>query len=282
LYVWVGSITEIPKITIIAVYNDRTYSSKKLEIENQYQWNRLIFAGFLKPNKYIVQIQIELSYENADDIDNYIYIDDIGLWLSQPSTYKRFEFMVSPNPISISSLSFTAYGGQNYLVSFTVYNLTSGQPDENGTFQVVFGYVDLETGQQTTSGNIVNGRFNFTINARSPFKYITENIGVTMYLPDEVISITITAYWLPSAEGEGEEEIDVDAWSTNIAGLIIPFMFMFFPAMLLGAKLGMSGFLGGMILGVVALYIAGLIPVWILFILALGIAYLLFKGLRNE
>jgi len=67
-------------------------------------------------------------------------------------------------------------------------------------------------------------------------------------------------------------------WTYTAVALSVPFLFMFVPAMLLGEKAGVVGFLVGLCLSITVMYLAGLLPLWAVFLAGLGIVALIFFG----
>ncbi|RLE47540.1 MAG: hypothetical protein DRJ31_08680, partial [Candidatus Methanomethylicota archaeon] len=76
----------------------------------------------------------------------------------------------------------------------------------------------------------------------------------------------------PESETWGTE------WTYTAVALAIPFMFMFLPAMILGEKAGVVGLIAGLCLSVTIMYLAGLLPLWAVFLAGLGIVALIFFG----
>jgi hypothetical protein len=60
--------------------------------------------------------------------------------------------------------------------------------------------------------------------------------------------------------------------------MIVPFMFLFLPALILVPYAGKMGFIVGLTIGTVCLYLGGMLPLWVVFLLGLGEIVLLLKG----
>jgi len=70
-------------------------------------------------------------------------------------------------------------------------------------------------------------------------------------------------------------------WTYTAVALALPFMFMFLPAMMLGHEAGIVGLIIGLCLSISIMYLAGLLPIWTVFLAGLGIIALIFLG-RNR
>ena len=251
-------------IKINLIYSDRSYTSKTVNVTATSSWQYLMFSGFILPNKYIIQIQIFLKNYYPD----YVNIDDVGLWSVLPSERTRFSFTLNPLPITKTANSFAAYEGISYTLICTLYNVTTGQISGNGTYQIsdIFG---LHT------GSISSGQFSQVLDVRSASTDLEEQIIITMVMTNEILTVNIRANWYyinptqPPPEGYNY---------APIISLIVPFMFLFITPMILVPYVGKAGFIVGLCIGAICLYIAGLLPLWTVFLIGLAIILLLLSG----
>lgn len=244
-------------VKVNIIYSDRTWDVKTVNITQVSTWEHLNYGStWIDDNKYIIQIQISLS----NYINQYVNLDDVGLWSSQPAGTYRFTYSLSPAPTEKSIIAFTCY--QRVAHTFYGYLWDENQSlTEDGTYSVVTDY-------GATSGSIVDGQFNFGLQARSSTTTFTEQIVITMTVSGEVIVINITATWTYTGEAE-EEGVYI---TTPIKNFFVMFLIIFVPPLGLAFEFSarkvnpMLGFIGGLLLMTAIGYMSGLTPLWFLFV----------------
>jgi len=265
LYYYATDSTEI-KITLI--YSDRTYSSKTKSIyPTGGDWEYLNFGeSWIEPNKYVIQIQIVIP----EYVPFYVNIDDVGLWSSIDTSYKRFSWSLTPQPESQTSYYAVVYQGIKYTLNCEIRNSTNGL-SENGTYTI-------SSQMETLTGDIVNGQFSRQLSARQSTTDFTEQIVIRIDLDDETIIVELTFEW----KYTGTPPQDTEQGMAQIVGMIVPFSFLFIPSLILGQEVGKIGFIIGLALGSFCLWMVGLMPIWLVFLIGLGIVALLIKGREYE
>lgn len=250
-------------IKVNIIYSDRSYTTKTMNLTSVGSWQQLIFSGFISPNKYIVQVQIML----ATYYPQYVNIDDVFLWASTPTSFKRFTYSVTPIPVSKTDVMFYGHENVNYVFSGYVWN--NNVLDESGTFIVQSIY-----GTSPNSGSFTNGQFSFNIPSRS---YATagdheEMFYITIVVGDESMIFGITARWIsegniPNEGGNGNIS------NTNIPietfiNFILLLCFIVLPAIGFGFYCGfhgvnpLFGFIGALTMLTAIGYLCTLVPLW--------------------
>ena len=145
-----------------------------------------------------------------------------------------------------------------------------------------------ETKQGTTYANIIELEVEPTIDTYiigQAFYQILGDGHVKLYMyviPTEPDTAEIPDYQkyetVPSIENPDYGEITISL----IAGsLLVPFLMMFIPPMLLGQEVGMIGFIVGLVISTAIMYLAGILPLWVVFLIGLGLIAGLFFGKRG-
>jgi len=260
--------TETTEITVTLVYSDRTYSSRTKTIHDTGgEWEYLNFgASWIEPNKYVIQIQITIP----DYIPFYVNIDDVGLWSSINTDYKRFSWYLTPQPIRQTSYYADVYQGVKYTLNCEVRNSTNGL-SENGTYTI-------STQMETLRGNVVNGVFSAQLSPRQGTTDFMEQIVIRIDLENETILVELTFNW----KYTGAPPQQTEQGMAQIVGMIIPFAFLFIPTLILGHELGKYGFMIGLVLGCFCLWMVGLFPIWAVFLVGLGIVLMLLRSREHE
>jgi len=170
------------------------------------------------------------------------------------------------NNVSLFSFWVKAYQsyGSYFKVKFTLYStptggVSSGIETDEIFVDNVWTYFDL------TDWLIANGHD----------KYMYEfsmNKGNNEYL------FYIDYFALMQESGVIPTEPETSTIMTRMVLLVVPFIFVLVPALLLAELAGKNGLIVGILLGVIVLFIAGWMPLWILFLVGLGIILLLLHG----
>lgn len=203
LYVYGADVSESEGVTCSLVYSDRSTDYKTVYATGDgSSWEELNFGkSWIDSGKYIIQIRFNLA---STDGTNDFVIDDVGLWLSVSYGFSKFDFTISPQPISIGSFDFEAYSETTYTFTGYFYNSTDYTLSINGSYQIGDGF-GLHTGTMT------NGLFSLQLNERtySGSPYTLETLSVTIITDDEIFNVEISAYWYPVSGGADDTVGDV-------------------------------------------------------------------------
>jgi len=188
----------------------------------------------------------------------------------KPSWYYKLSAVAYPRDVTPDLYTYNFYW---FYPSVGKMLITEGEPDE-----VQARTFDLDI-EPNTLTYIVGAYYFKKINSTHISLY-------TSLIPTEVPETELpegeTYYTVPQAGSPEAGEI----WIGIIAGsLLVPFLLMFIPPMILGEQVGMLGFIVGLIISTSILYLAGLLPLWTVFLVGLGIiSALIFgkRGLPNE
>lgn len=278
-YVLGADVADGDGITCSIVYSDRSTSENtKYVTGDGSSWEELNFGqSFVRSDRYIVQIRFNL--ESDDGTAVAIFMDDVGLWVSYPYGFSRFTFALSPSPIVKGEFDFDAYQGVSYTFFGYVYNVTSDALDENGT-------VTITDDNGVRSRSLVNGQFNYTMEARSFVggAYRMESIGVVISIPDasEIISVTISAYWYRTGVSGGDDSYSgAFSWVSPLGDFFVVFAVIGLPAMVFGAVTkSPMGMVAGLVLGASAGFGAGILDFWVLLLVSVAMVVMFLVSWR--
>lgn len=270
-YVYTATSTSL-YIECVLEYSDGTEDSKYVYFNTNGSWTYVNFGvSWIDNNKLVDSIYFAVSVYSYytgtyQSFNGVVYIDDVGLWSSVPRGYSRFTFDLVPVSIDEGITYFKAYSQNNYIMNCYVYNET-GYLSQNGTytFSDSFGVKD---------GDITNGFFDVQLDIRtfttSPYKL--ENIVINCIFDDEILTVSILAYWYPVGGGTDEGIDTGDAEETGnfilnffMYGLFfiaIPLTIVFYVGGFQNPSLGMSAFVGAeTLMGAITLSM-GFINIW--------------------
>lgn len=204
-------------IKINLIYSDRTWSSKIVNSTGTTEWQHYIFSGFVTPNRYVVQIQILMSFQHTGVIN----IDDVGLWSSLQSDKARFTWTTLPLPINSTGFIANLYQSVSYTFYGKLYDI-NGELTEDGSFSV--SYLG-----GSKSGSVTNGLFNFVMPTRETASYFSEEFLIQINLGTEELQFEITINWEYSATIANPDENQGVLPNTNIpVTVFISFLLLFF------------------------------------------------------
>lgn len=286
-YVLNFDVAEGDGLSVTVVYSDRTESWKtKYVTGDGTSWEEINFGkSFIDSNKYIIRIVFRIISD-----DNYsgasALMDDVGLWVSYPLGFSKFDFSVSPYPIDKTSYSFSAYCESQYTLNCYYYNITDYGLNINGTYQ-------LSTSYGVDSGNMVNGFFSIVLDIRhfttSPYKL--ETFSIIIITDDEIFNTELNVYWYPVTG-----DIDYTSFDDeNLSDFMINFILyaLFFIAIPLMLAIYINGefnnpqfalltFIGGLtLMGAICLQI-GFIDLWFMIVILVIDVVMIFALLRRN
>ena len=279
-------------IECIIEYSDGTEDSKYVYFNTDGSWTYINFGvSWIDDNKLIDDISFGVSVYSYytgtyQSFSGVVYIDDVGLWSSVPRGYSRFAFDLVPVSIDEGITYFKAYSQSEYVMNCYVYNET-GYLSQNGTYRFSdsFGVKD---------GDITNGFFDIQLDVRtfttSPYKL--ENIVITCFLDDEILTVSILVYWYPIEGGAGEGIDTGDAEETGnllvnffMYGtffIAIPLTITFYVGGANNPSLGISAFVASeTLMGAIALSI-GFINMWFMIAILVLDVLLIFAMVKGR
>lgn len=271
LYYYANSGEGSYGIKITVTYSDGSYDERTIVLDTYDAWTYLNFgASWVSDGKLITRIRWSVSgtYKN-------VWIDDVGMWSSVALDYSAFVYTLSPSPKeTVSKQQVVCYGETTYTMYGYVYNATDTLAG-NGTVTITDSF-------GSHSGSVVDGEFTYTMAKRSVGT--TEYMGILIVLDDDtVLEFVITFSW----EGSGGASIGDSDFGDAFTDYLMPFLVIFFPAVVMSVGVGsmggspFQGFIVGLVFGVSGGIMAGLIPAWFLFLIAIAFIYL-FLTMRHS
>lgn len=184
----------------------------------------------------------------------------------KPSWYYKLSAVAYPRDVTPDLYTYNFYW---FYPSVGKMLITEGEPDE-----VQARTFDLDIEPNTLT--YIVGAFYFKKVNDTHISLYTSLIPTE--IPETELPEGETYYTVP--EGGSPEAGEI--WIGIIAGsLLVPFLLMFIPPMILGEQVGMLGFIVGLIISTSILYLAGLLPLWTVFLVGLGIISALIFGKRG-
>ena len=233
-------------------------------------WVQIIFTGFINSDKYIVQIQFELTHYSATTV----FFDDVGLWSTLPLNQQRLEWVIIPTPITWWGLTQPVMQqGIPYQYFGEVFN-TNGDKTENGTFYVTDSY-------GTTNGTLYLGDFNFTILSRTFTANTTEIFSIFIIANGDTIQTQFTVSWWRFTAPISDEGMDINI----LMYWIVYFCLLFLPTLMIMGTLSnpysskrldpVLSFIIGLTFSAMITVLAGL-DLWVLVVCIIMIGALIF------
>lgn len=267
-------------ISYVISYTDGRYSQKNVTVPyDSGNWQHIVFSGFVYEDAYINGIMI-ICYDNEATISTFI--DDVGLWCSVPTDWKRFDYSLSPIPISKGYSSFNVYQKTTYYLTVNIYDVNQTK-SENGAYQLSdeFG---------VKSGSFTDGEFTVTLNQRvHSSEDIEDTIIILVTVSGELITLELNARWEFISEGGTGE-----GTANNLLDWIVMFCVIFIPALLFSGALyennqepdalhinPVFGVMGGLVLSVGIGVYTNLIPLWMLIAIIISIVVLIVGLVRS-
>jgi len=294
-YLYLGGTTSISGTdTMKAIYGIGMFSDSLAEVycvtsDKKIYLIKLILSGL--PASLNVNVQYVIIPENTLADANYIYwgwhyfnvykvevssfnwkiyYESQGLYAgSFPSTYTAT--LLSPN-------STTVVYGQTYLIQ--IQFKWGGLPYAYQYVKIWFKHPSGITGEvriQTDEEGILTHYFTF-------YEYGTYKFIYGCYDVNNINVWNYTIFWqVVSQGGQPSPTPEPEFYIPQIVYTIVPLVFLFVPAILLvGMGLGAAGLMAGLMLGGIALWMSGLLPIWGVFLIALAIIMLIFFGKRGS
>lgn len=251
-------------------YSDGTHSFSVVQKNNTglLNWQFISFSNFIQKNKLINRFSFTLLSGSTYDM---FWIDNVSLVAGVPAGQTSFSWDIRPDVLSRGNNTFRAYQGQEYVFSGAIY-ANNGTICGNGTASMTS---DLTT--NIIHVPIVNGTFTLPISARSS-SILGEMHEILMfkttYSTIRNCTVILEATWI----NQGTTQDQTTGMINGVLPLIIPIMFLVVPTLLLGALGGFGGMFIGLLIGVICLWFAGMIPTWMLYLIGIGLVFLLVFG----
>lgn len=267
--------TEI-QIRSYLIYSDGTYSTLTSNwLDNSESWQIVDFTNDIVPNKQIIQIQLCL----AQEVNYYINFDEILLLSSVPYGQSIFNWNLSPNPISNTSWTFSAYQNLDYTFTGILYYENGTLSSETGTFTVL-------TTKGLINGTINDGSFSFIISARNNAfgNIIGESILITINGTTTDLTVKILADWInTNTDGniEGDTLPNTNISTTSFISFLLLMIFLLMIPLALALYCGINGinpiagFLGGITMTGLICYMVGMLPLYGLFVIIVADAVMI-------
>jgi hypothetical protein len=293
-YLYLGGTTSInPPDTIKAIYGLGIFSKDLAEVycvssDKKIYLIKLTLSGL--PTSLNVNVQYVAVPENTLVDANYIYwgyhyfnvfkveistsdwkiyYESQGLYAgSFPATYTAT--LLSPN-------STTVIYGQTYLIQIKFK--WGDAPYAYQFVKIWFKHPSGITGEvriQTDDQGILTHYFTF-------YEFGTYTFVYGCYDVNNVNVWNYTIFWRVVSQGQPSPSPQPEFYIPQIVYTVVPLVFLFVPAILLaGMGLGSAGLMAGLMLGGIALWMSGLLPIWGVFLIALAIIMLIFFGKRGS
>jgi len=233
------------------------------------------------------------EYYNSND-DNYVTIKNI-YWKAQT-------FTVGDTPHTITSVKLKMYRENYPKIMEVSITLTDGSGHPSGS-TLLTAITNASTFTTNTAGFWYEIDFgqSYWLNANVKYAIVVRCVNATdndaVHWRSDSSSPTYSGgnveqssnsggSWssLTNADAMFEVYGDVSAFGSTqqyyapIINMIIPFMFLFIPALVLVPFAGKMGFVVGLTIGMFCLYMVGIMPLWGIFLLGLAIILLLLRG----
>jgi len=218
---------------------------------------------------------------------------DLGLAYTDISQTKMQSCMASAiiNPFALQSPNVNTL----YAVNGIVYNVDDRDPYSAITDSYFYhpnGYI-FNVGYNSTQGittvvvdlglSGLDLDYNVYITGQNTFfKFLPSTNQVTLYIIATAIpTVYTTAIEAPSKPLAPEETAYPSYAITSVMSVILPFVFLFVPAIVLTALIGKMGFVAGLLIGGVILVISNLLPMWTVFLIGLGVIALMWSSMKR-
>lgn len=275
--------TDGVKIAFGLSYSDGRATGKNMTISYTGDWQHVIFSNFIYDNAYVTGITIYCFDESGNG--DSTYIDDVGLWSTVNTDWKRFSYSVSPLPVSMGKSGFTALQRTTYTLTFNLYDENASQT-ESGSYQIVDGVYGL------TSGTFTNGAFTKTLNQRvsGTVNSIEDSITIIVSVSGETIQLTLDCVWSYVSIPDDTDEAN----ATNLVNWLAMFLIIFLPALLFAGGIYENnqqpdsmhispafGIIAGLMLSVGLGVYTGLVPLWLLIVMIVAVVIIVIGMVRH-
>jgi len=221
-------------------------------------------GGYFNP---FTRVLIELDYTG-----NYCISDIVNSLNAQFS----YLFDLFPTPITKTTQYYELYLSQQYTYYGYVFN--NGIQAGNGTFTVNSTGIGLSssiatlgTYTQVTNGLIINGILKFYYAPRTGTTTIYEGIKIKITLSSLIYTKQDLIEWIPKEGVPNPSGGNMGYGGFDLTWWLIIFLCIFLPATVLGLYLGISGFMGGLVLSIGIGISTGLLPFWLITFVGLAI-----------
>lgn len=269
---WAYVTTEASaQVTAYFVYSDGATSQKEIDFASPNQWTPLDFTAGITANKFLVRVAFGLTGGNYDG--SKILIDDVSLTCNVPATTTFIEWSVTPEPLTVTSNTFSQYMGVSTVFLCTIYDI-NGVASENGTFVATSSLGQI-------MGTVSSGFLTFQMQPRIGTGNITETYTVQLFLDTRVVTVQIRGTWIvlePDATSDTTGTA-TEQFVDNVIMYLVALTVVLLPGVvLLALKLGGFGFFAGLNVGVILAYLClpAYVPIWGVVMIALVDALLLF------
>jgi len=114
------------------------------------------------------------------------------------------------------------------------------------------------------------------------FRYIPSTKRVRLYILAQALpTVYNIPFQPPNKPTNPEEQTYPEQTITSLIGVVLPFAFLFIPALVLTYMVGKMGFVVGLIIGSVILVMSNLLPTWAIFLIGLGVIALIWSSMRR-
>jgi len=235
-------------------------NSGETEINTDYP-SELMFICPQNPETYAWRF-ITSNYEHTDDGENIIIYSDLL------PLVRIYTLSLTYTPLEEPPKSYT-----NYL--FTVSSTRNGEAYDDGIVTVYiddtkYKVLELTDGKATfTYYTTIAGYHNFTI--------ILTDLG------EEVKTLTKTYLFISGEPSIEENPLEVTEMMVNLMTTILPFLIIvLLPAIIMAYYTKDTyGFIAGLTLGIIMGYTSGLLPTYALFLFALVLVLIVYRGLKG-
>jgi hypothetical protein len=216
-----------------------------------------------------------------------IYVDNISFICDTYGSMTYIHIWTPTPEVSYSEYNIALNQSVVYRYNESIYYQGSTQTGISGTFEVYSSgtystYSDMyQSGMSLVlSGTITNGNFSFYISPRYDAQYngLYEKLQIKMkttlngqnYVD---YTETYTINWFNPLWTAPETSTE-----STLVLVLVYLTIMILPAIILAGVLGISGMVLGLLISIICLYVVGLIPSYVLFLMGLGIIFLLVAG----
>jgi len=263
-------------------YTDGTNSSSGNAGVDSTQWWSMscILDNGYTANKTMTAFEV-LVTDNQVKFDNFtLMAETLGnmeyehTWNPEPFIeYTPFNIVLNQS-VTYNLNYYITYNGNQTWVSGS-YTVSS-----SGTWSL-FTDMDSASLHPVLGGSITNGNFSFNFAPRSAPASVYEKIEVRMttYINGTNYQVYPEVYVITWWNPEWTPPTPTPETQIPLAiSLIVPMLFLFLPALLLGKIGGIAGLIAGLCIGDICLVSVGWFPIWTTFFIGLAIIVLIFFG----
>jgi len=191
LYYYTEDSTD-SSLKAIIYYEDGSSDYKIKDLTVNDTWTYINFGvSFIASDKFIKKVSFMVN-----GCSDNIYVDDVGLWSKLEVGFSRFEFSTIPASTQKTSTGCMLSTSVQYVMSCYLYNNTGGL-SFNGTYV-------LTDSTGSTSGNMTNGYFSYTVTVRTYTSDQIELFAIRIVTETNVYNFVITIIfdYVPSGAGD--------------------------------------------------------------------------------